>query len=273
MAGVVVDIDKILKGKCLKKYMISKRGQVTIFIIIAIILIAAVALYFVFRDKISIDNIPSEIEPVYINIISCLEETIEEGVEYLVLHGGYYEVPKSISITYFTEDIPYYYLNSREYVPSVERVERELKNYIHNYLSNCLNFEDFEEQGYEIREGDLLVSVNIKEEEIRTKLDYPLTLTKGDSTKSLREFESIIEFNIPKFIETSQEIVSSYSEKPGFVCMTCLEEISEVQNVEIKATPVQDVSIFEENNIIWFSISDKEDYSIDKLNWMFIVEQ
>ena len=243
----------------------KKKGQVTIFIIIAIILIAAVGLYFVFRDKISVQNIPSEIEPVYINIISCLEETIEEGVEYLALHGGYYEVPKSISITYFTEDIPYYYLNSREYVPSVERVEGELKNYIHNYLSNCLNFEGFEEQGYKIREGDLLVSVNIKEEEIRTKLDYPLTITKGDSTKRLREFEISTNSEIKKLLEVSEEVVNSYSEKPGFVCVTCLEEISEANDdLQITAAPF---SSYDEESI-FFLITSPE----TELNWKFAVE-
>lgn len=251
----------------------NKRGQVTIFIIIAIILIAAVALYFVLRDKISVDKIPLEVEPVYINLMSCLEETTEEGVEYLALHGGYYDVPKKTSILYFTEDIPYYYLNSREYVPSIERIEGELENYIHNYLSNCLNFEDFEEQGYKINEGDLLVSVNIKEGKIRTKLDCPLTITKGKSTKRLREFEIEIDSDLEKLHNAAEEVTTSYSENPGFVCLTCLEDISDRNYVEIKATPVQDVSLFEENNIIWFSISDKEDYSIGKLNWVFIVEQ
>lgn len=266
MVGVVVDIDKILKGECLKINM-NKRGQVTIFIIIAIILIASVSLYFVFRDKISIENIPSEIEPVYISIISCLEETTEQGVEYLALQGGYYEVPKSLSIAYFADNIPYYYLNSREYVPSVERVEGELENYIHNYLSNCLNFEDFEEQGFEIREGDLLVSVNIKEDKIKTKLDYPVTITKGDSTKRLREFEISIDSDLEKLLEVSEEIVSSYSEKPGFVCVTCLEEISEANNdIEITAAPFS--TTIAEEEAIFFLISSYE----NELNWKFAVE-
>jgi len=245
--------------------MLNKRGQVTIFIIIAIILIVAVSLYFIFKDKSSVENIPIEVEPVYTNLISCLEETTEEGIEYLALHGGYYEVPKSISIAYFTEDIPYYYLNSREYVPSVERIEGELEDYIHNYLSNCLDFYSFEEQGYEIREGDLLVSVNIKEDKIKVKLDYPLTITKGKSTKRLREFEIEVDSNVEKLLETSQEIVSSYSEKPGFVCVTCLEEISEAQDVEITSAPFS--NDYEE--AIFFLITSHE----NELNWKFAVEQ
>jgi len=244
----------------------KKKGQVTIFIIIAIILIAAVALYFVLRDKISVDKIPTEVEPVYINIISCLEETATEGVEYLALHGGYYEVPKSLSIAYFAEDIPYYYLNSKTYVPSVERVEGELENYIHNYLSNCLNFGGFKDQGYEIREEDLLVSINIKEDKIKTKLDYPVTITKGKSTKRLRKFEVEIDSNVKKLLGVSEEIVGSYLEKPGFVCLTCIEEISEAQDVEITAAPFS--TIITEEEAIFFLVSDIE----TELNWKFAVE-
>ena len=155
-------------------------------------------------------------------------------------------------------------MNSKEYIPSLERIEGELENYIHNYLSNCLDFEDFEEQGYEIREGDLLVSVNINEKEIRTKLDYPLTILKADSTKRLREFEILIDSNLEKLIEVSEEVVNSYSEKPGFVCVTCLEEISKAQDVEITSAPFS--NDYEE--AIFFLITSHE----NELNWKFAVE-
>jgi len=242
-----------------------KRGQVTIFIIIAIILIAAVSLYFIFKDRISVEHIPTEIEPLYTQIISCLEETNKEGVEYLGMHGGYYEVPKSISISYFADNVPYYYLNSKTYIPSVERVEGELENYIHNYLSNCLDFESFREQGYGVKEGDLLVSVSIKENYIKTKLDYPLTITKEDSAKRLREFEIESNSNINDLLEVSEEIVNSYLENPGFVCLTCLEEISNNNDVQIISAPFSS----DNEESIFFLISDIE----TELNWKFAVEQ
>ena len=65
-------------------------------------------------------------EPVYTNVISCLEDTTKQGVTYLGLHGGYYEIPEAVSISYFTEKIPYYYLNSKIHVPSVGRIEGEI---------------------------------------------------------------------------------------------------------------------------------------------------
>jgi len=243
----------------------NRRGQVTIFIIIAIILVAAVSLYFIFKDKISVENIPSEIEPVYTQIISCLKETNKQGVEYLGMHGGYYEIPEAISISYFSDNIPYYYLNSKTYIPSIERVEGELEDYIHNYLSNCLGFESFKEQGYGINEGDLLVSVNVKENQIKTKLDYPLTITKGDSTKRLREFEIESNSEISNLLEVSKEIVNSYLENPGFVCLTCLEEISNNNGMQITSAPF---SNYEEESI-FFLVTSYE----TELNWKFAVEQ
>ena len=261
-----VDIDKILKGECFKIIM-RKRGQVTIFIIIAIVLIAAIGLYFVFRDSFNVKEIPSEIDFVYVHIISCLEETTEQGINYISLQGGYYEVPKQLSIEYFSKDIPYYYLNSKVYVPSIEIVEEGLEEYIYINLENCLNFEDFEEQGFEINKGNLLVSTNIKENKVNIKVDYPITITKGESIQ-LKEFKIEIRSNIEKLLFVSGEIVNSYSETPGFICLTCLEEISKINNVEIKATPLSEISLVEDN-IVWFSVSDSE----YELNWEFVVKE
>jgi hypothetical protein len=43
----------------------KKRGQVTAFAIVALVLIAGVILYFIFRDSFSDSSIPSKLEPVY----------------------------------------------------------------------------------------------------------------------------------------------------------------------------------------------------------------
>ena len=52
-----------------------KRGQVTIFIIIAVILVSSVILFFIFRESIVSREIPVSIEPVYTSFLTCLEFT------------------------------------------------------------------------------------------------------------------------------------------------------------------------------------------------------
>jgi len=49
------------------------RGQVTIFIILAIVIVGGAIVFYSFRDSIIGEKIPVSIEPVYNNFLSCLE--------------------------------------------------------------------------------------------------------------------------------------------------------------------------------------------------------
>jgi hypothetical protein len=241
----------------------NNKGQVTIFIIIAVLIIVLGVLFFVFKDSLNIGKTSVETEPIQTNILSCLESTSEEGINHIALYGGYYKIQEGISFSYLADEIPYYYINSKENVPSISRVERELEYYINENLKSCVNFSSFEEQGFSINEGNLSSSVNINEDKINVKINYPLTIKKGESTYRLKDFKTEIISPVEKLRAASEEIVNLYSENPGFVCLSCLEDISNKYGVEAKATPMQD------KNVIWFSVSDSE----NKLNWRFVVKQ
>ena len=73
----------------------SKRGQVTIFIIIAIVIIAAVAIFFIFRNTIApTTQIPQEFQPVYNTFLSCLQNNAQTGISILESQGGYIYLPQ-----------------------------------------------------------------------------------------------------------------------------------------------------------------------------------
>ncbi|HDK42219.1 MAG TPA: hypothetical protein ENG87_02470, partial [Candidatus Pacearchaeota archaeon] len=57
-----------------KRLSKSKRSQVTVFIILAIIIVASAIVYFIVRDRVSIEGLPSSIEPVYNTFLFCLEK-------------------------------------------------------------------------------------------------------------------------------------------------------------------------------------------------------
>jgi hypothetical protein len=246
----------------------NNKGQVTIFVIIAVLIVAIVTIFFVFRGKIIPEKNSPEVSPIYTKTLACLESTTEEGINYISLRGGYYNIPEELSLYYLAEEVPYYYVNSKTSVPPIIRIKTELKNYIQDNLKLCLDFKSLEEQGFEVTEGDLLISVDIKEDEINVKADYPLTVKKGEDISRLREFKTDISSNLQKVYYASEEIVNYYYQKPGFVCMTCLQDISEKYDVQIKATPLSDVPSTGKN-VIWFSILD----SGDELKWRFALEQ
>lgn len=73
-----------------------KRGQVTIFVIVAILIVAVIALFFVFRGKLSIGSgVNLEEQEMHSVIESCVLESLVDGVKLIGLQGGYLEVPEN----------------------------------------------------------------------------------------------------------------------------------------------------------------------------------
>ena len=72
----------------------SKRAQVTIFIILAIIVVAGVVLYVTLGDRLDLGGIPKEVEPAYSYYLNCIEERVSEGASILGQQGGYIDAPE-----------------------------------------------------------------------------------------------------------------------------------------------------------------------------------
>src|SRR3990167_8250821 len=72
----------------------DKRGQITIFIILGIIIVGGILIYFLFRGSMGIDGVSTEFEPVYDLYLSCLEDTASQGVSLLGEQAGYIEPPE-----------------------------------------------------------------------------------------------------------------------------------------------------------------------------------
>lgn len=242
----------------------GKKGQLTIFIVIAILIVAGVALFFVFRDNLKGDKgISQEFQPIYDYVLSCIEETTLKGVKIISSNGGYYEIPPRIVFEYFTDDYPFYYYNNEIHLPSIEEVEIELEKYLSENLKYCIDFETFEEQGYIIQDKEVSVSLDLDDEEIITKIDYPLIISKADESVEIREFKINVNSKIKENVGLSLRIVEDYSVNPGEICLTCLE------NYFID-TGFHVYSEFISNNpdVILFSIEDLNSEN----KWRFVVQ-
>ena len=77
-----------------QKTLVSKRGQVTIFVILALIIIAGVAAYFLLSGTLApTTQIPQEFQPIYNSYVSCLQDTVKSGITALEGQGGYISLP------------------------------------------------------------------------------------------------------------------------------------------------------------------------------------
>src|SRR3989339_704728 len=127
----------------------EKRGQITIFIVVAIVLIGFVIGYFILRDSLSLgDGIPSNLEPVYTSFLSCLEEDVLVGVDLLETQAGYIEIPPfeagstympfSSQLNFLGNPIPYwYYVSGNNLAKEVYDYEQKTL-FLENYAVDTL---------------------------------------------------------------------------------------------------------------------------------------
>ncbi|MBT4538835.1 hypothetical protein HOI26_05650 [Candidatus Woesearchaeota archaeon] len=127
----------------------SKKGQLTIFIIIGILLILAVVLVFTLQSELATFK-PEEVAPtekgrVNTFISGCMETVGEDALFLLGLHGGYIEVPSTLAqdasqhLRLSPEEVvPYWAVGERTNVPTLSELKHELDRYIEANLRECV---------------------------------------------------------------------------------------------------------------------------------------
>jgi hypothetical protein len=176
----------------------EKRGQVAVFVIIAIVIVAAILLIYLFYPRIEslvgAEDSPNEY------LMKCIEPSITDGVETLSKQGGYMN-PEGY-VLYQSEKIKYLCYTAQYYVPCYVQqpllrahFENELKTLIDSQTKTCVDElkSYYGDRGYVVTGGDSPsadVAVNFKSIDVDVKLD--MTIEKDSS----RRFESI-EFGYP----------------------------------------------------------------------------
>ena len=199
-------------------------AQVTIFIIVGIIIISAVALVLILRSDILPDfGGGGETNPQSF-LETCLEDKLNEGVRIISEHGGninpvLYKRFKFEGETSYT-NISYLCYTQNYYVPCVNQepmlmkhIKEEIHDYIAQDVSACFNElkDSLENQGYRIDEPNSNYNgfdVELAEKKIIINIDGELTLTKTEQTTKQQDFKIIIPSRLYEIAFVVQEIVS-----------------------------------------------------------------
>ena len=174
----------------------NKRGQVTIFVILAILIVIIGVLIIVFLPKIR-QNTGLDIENPEAYIKNCVEDTYKEVVETISLQGGRY-VP-SYSYSYAGYDLDYLCYTGEILEPCIIQrpllrtsIESQIGSAIEEKVQECFtNLKAaYESKNYqvEIEIGDLKTTLLPKK--VLTELeDYKLVTTKTGNTEKFNDFK------------------------------------------------------------------------------------
>ncbi len=173
----------------------NKRGQVTLFIIIAIVVVATALLAWFFWPRISgffmseqatSAFLASQVAPVQDAVYDCVELTAYNGFEILGLQAGYYIT--NLNTLYFAgndfvvvafKDSAKQRINK---LPSSEQIKEQFSLYLekegNDAIDSCLNdFSGFKRK-MDIEPGERTITSTIRDDSIIINVDWPVKISK-----------------------------------------------------------------------------------------------
>lgn len=236
-----------------KKRGLGKRGQVTLFVIIAIVIVVAGLVVYSVRDNLGGTSIPDSIDPLYTKFLQCLEDDVLTGVSILESNAGYIELPEfvpgsryqpfSSQLTFAGVEVPYWsYMsgsNVMKYqVPKLGDMENQLANFINEKISYC-SFREFETQGFSINLDGPKASVQILDDFINVDLEMDLSISRGVESTYISEHKLRVDSKLG-FLYS--EAVNVYEkEKADFfledLTIDVLRLYAPVDGVELSCSP------------------------------------
>ena len=178
----------------------KKRGQITVFMIIGIVLVFSIALFVYLRSETSIFKpkvvVPERTDPVQKLVQDCMAKEAKDGIYKMGLQGGYIKIPNEISMNPWSNiqlipngpyKVPYWYYNNKPMYPTMEDMQKELSIYVAENIKTCLkNFSDFSEE-FDIKElGEPVIKATFAEEEVYVEAIYPIEVGTKPKTKTIK---------------------------------------------------------------------------------------
>jgi len=189
-------------------FLLMKKGQVTLFVVVGIVIVAAVAMGIIFHGELSeklqevefmkgesTKQLELEIE-VYAQ--DCLFKVGKEGLVKVFGDGGYYNSRvKSVSFASF--NVPYYLYGTENNVPELVDFAQSLAKYVDANIDSCLN-------GYssDLKLGEVESEV-IWGDEVRISVKHSLSITKGETKAIVKRFNTEIKFKATEIYDSGIE--------------------------------------------------------------------
>ena len=228
----------------------SRKGQVTIFVIIAILIVAGIAAFFIFRNKFGASSsltptitTPAELLPITNSIQTCVQTTLQDGTKLVGFQGGYILPPTNALETNFSYIAWGYYLGQNT-LASESTIQSEIAKYIELTLPFCFDTSAF--PNYKVITKNPKASVIINQNSVSTSVSYPFTATKVESSWEINnKYPASYPVKLGDMYNISKAIVLKEAQNPNSLDITFLSNFK------------YDISVLHEgNNIAVYSITD-----------------
>ena len=201
----------------------KKRGQVTIFILLGILIVALVLSFIFLRGKIHIlpvseEDLSDELEVYKGHIENCLFEVGSEKIWTLGKQGGHLKQAQGTYRLFEGEKISYLCWNvegkptCRQRLLTQEAMETELALALkEEVLRTCLDLKSLQDFGltYTYDLSRFNVETDIGQDQVLISANLPMTISKGDLVLSQEKYSVTSGLPLGRLYETALEILNS----------------------------------------------------------------
>ena len=223
----------------------NRKGQITIFIIIAIILIIAAGAYIYFTSK---PVMPEEIQrlivdvpelgkPIAAYIYSCMDLGAPVGILTIARGGGYVFPPTALKTEYGT--LGYGYRLGDDILASKEEIEAQISHYMGTVVLSCFDISLFEKQGYKIELEEITTETQMLPDKLIVTMNIPMTVSKGDASIQLNDFALAVEIPLGRLHAIAKTFIAQLKENPDEISLSFMQGIPE----EIEILPIDSNNI------------------------------
>lgn len=203
-------------------FMNLKKGQITIFIVLGMVLtISFLLLYFLSSTESAptVKNLNFDSASIESYVIECLSSASSESLILLGKQGGY--IHPSIYLELEGYNVAYLLFEGNNKLPGEAEVISQLSVYIKERLSACVT-SLAEESKWESEIGEKQVNVVLGSGSVGITLTMPVRLKNGDQEIILDTFAVRKEADLPSMFNSISEIISSVSTHDGGIDMMML---------------------------------------------------
>ncbi|MBU1136382.1 MAG: hypothetical protein KJ559_02640 [Nanoarchaeota archaeon] len=209
----------------------EKRGQMTIPVIISIIIIGGIILFFTLSERIGLDIFRTSKPSPYEYMDKCVEDSAKNAIEIMLPQAGFlepenYMLYKDKKVGYLCYNRNYYEGCVMQKPNYIAHLEQEIKTYITPKIKDCFYLlkKEYENRKYEVKEGDLILSVSLKPKIIDIRIEKKLEITKDGESEILERFKinflsSLFDLGLLAQEIASQEAKYCYFEYLGYMIL------------------------------------------------------
>jgi len=177
--------------------MDKKKGQVTIFIIVGILIVVSILLIIFIKSGERVERVIADDPKSAVH--GCVRDAVENSIRTILENGGV--ITPTNTVTYQDKKYNYlcyqgeYYKNCINTYPMLEElIEKEIREDTKDSVQGCFNLmkEDFEKKGFVVSGGPTNYSVDLLPGSVEIRLRKDVVISKGNSSELINIFDTSI---------------------------------------------------------------------------------